>query len=115
MKDNFVLEDEPQFRYYTRTSRTEDSPISQIKSLENSITHFSNKELNNNFDNKELYSNQTPKKGKKKVKFKPLISVVNIESYKKYNYVDFFGRDREENEKFFSNENKQKCILCLIV
>ena len=57
------------------------------------------------------------KKIKKKVEFNPLITVVNIESYKKENYEGTFdpeGRCTDCTEEIFNNSNVKKCILCSI-
>ena len=90
--------------YYTRTSRNkynEDNIVSKIEDYQTSMTRFSTK-----IENKiNISTFMDKKKGKKKVEFNPLITVINIESYKKDNYI---GHDNDNNDK----DKINKCALC---
>ena len=70
-------------------------PFSRIDDYQTSMSNFSTR----------IESSQLKRKtDKKHVDFNPLISVVNIQSFKKENYV--FDND--------TNNNEQKCALCSI-
>ena len=90
--------------YYTRTSRNkynEENIVSKIEDYQTAMSTFSTK-----IENKiNISSFMDKKKGKKRVEFNPLITVINIESYKKENYS---GHDIDNDDK-----NKiKKCALC---
>ena len=106
--------------FYTRTSRSkydDRSPISKIEDFQTSMSVFSTRiESKNNRANSEdnKKNKKKKKKGEKKVQFNPLITVVNIESYKKENYEGTFDPEGRCAEEFFNNNNVKKCILCSI-
>ena len=89
--------------YYTRTSRNkyDDNIISKIEDYQTSMSTFSAKLENKIY----LNSFKEKDKGKKRVEFNPLITVINIQSYKKEN---FSGPNDKTND---SNKIK-KCITC---
>ena len=102
--------------YYTRTSRgrhEEGIPISKIDDYQTSMSIFSTKvECNKRHNSDYNYDKRKKmKKGKKKVEFNPLISVVNIQSYKKENSQG--GKDNNKEESADDEEIK-KCALCII-
>ena len=71
----------------------------------------------NNRANSEDNKNNKKKRKKKdqrKVQFNPLITVVNIESFKKENYEGTFDPEGKCGEEIFNNDNIKKCILCSI-
>ena len=88
---------------YTRprnTSKDEEGciiPRSKIDDYQTSISSFSTR----NESDKNVI-----KKMKKQVQFNPLITVINIESYKKETY-------ESHNEESLNNK-EQKCALCSI-
>ena len=118
--DNF------QPNFYTRTSRNnsrskndEIFPISKMEDFQTSISIFStrieSKKYNLNSENKNT-NNKTKKKkkNKKKVEFNPLITVVNIESYKKENYEGTFDSQGKCTEEIFNNNDAKKCLMCSV-
>ena len=126
MKHMFDMDLDPvSTNFYTRTSRSkyEDTcPISKIEDYQTSMSVFSTRiESKNNRANSD-YTKRNKKKKKKgdqrKVQFNPLITVVNIESYKKENYEGTFDPDPEGRcgGQCISNNNNniKKCILCSI-
>ena len=59
-----------------------------------------------NLDNKiNINSFKEKRKGKKRVEFNPLITVINIQSYKKENYIGINDNNNESNDI-------KKCISC---
>ena len=83
----------------------ENTIVSKIEDYQTSMSTFSAK-----FDNKILTNSFKEKnKTKKRVEFNPLITVINIQSYKKENYL---GIDNSNNNDE-SNDIK-KCISCNI-
>ena len=73
-------------------------PFSIIDDYQGSLSKFSTR----------IESNHSKLKDKnKRVNFNPLISVVNIESYKKENY-------ELTNDVIIINPKEQKCALCSI-
>ena len=121
MKHMFDMDIDPiSTNFYTRTSRSkydDRCPISKIEDFQTSMSVFSTRiESKNNRakseDNKK--NKKKKKKGEKKVQFNPLITVVNIESYKKENYEGTFDPEGRCTEEFFNNNNVKKCILCSI-
>ena len=70
-------------------------PISKINDYQTSMSNFSTRNESNQIKIKD---------NKKHVNFNPLISVVNITSFKKDNYI--FANEADNNE--------QKCALCSI-
>ena len=127
MKKIFDIEiDNVDYRYYTRVSRTnsrnkneEGCPISKIEDFQTSISSFSTRieskkyNISNNENNKK---NKKKKDEKRKVEFNPLITVVNIESFKKENYEGTFDPEGKYAEEVFNNNDnvKIKCLLCSI-
>ena len=117
------LDNIPQ-NFYTRTSgsnlknKTEEGcPISKIEDFQTSMSVFSTRiESKNNRANSEdnKQNKKKKKKGEKKVQFNPLITVVNIESYKKENYEGTFDPEGKCTEEIFNDNNVKKCILCSI-
>ena len=104
MKQIFNLEKAPNnFYSRTRSSHKDDEgniiPFSRIDDYQTSISNFSTR-----IESSKIKS----KKEKGKVKFNPLISVVNIESYKKENY-------ELTNDVIIVDKKEQKCALCLII
>ena len=126
MKHMFDMDLDPvSTNFYTRTSRSkyEDTcPISKIEDYQTSMSVFSTRiESKNNRSNSDYTQRNKKKKKKgdqKKVQFNPLITVVNIESYKKENYEGTFDPDPEGKYggQCISNNNSniKKCILCSI-
>ena len=126
MKKIFDLDvDINQTNYYTRTSRSpsrskyeEGCPISKIEDFQTSISAFSTriesktKKINSDDDKKR--KKKKIDKNKKKVEFNPLITVVNIESFKKENYEGTFDPEGRCTEEIFNSDNVKKCILCSI-
>ena len=89
--------------YFTRTSRNkvDDNIISKIEDYQTSMSTFSAK-----IEHRMVIgSNKEKPKGKKRVEFNPLITVINIQSYKKEN----FSRPEDRNKD--SNKIK-KCVSC---
>ena len=90
--------------YFTRTSRNkynEENIVSKIEDYQTAMTTFSTK-----IENKiNINTFMDKKKGKKRVEFNPLITVINIESYKKENYA---GHDNDNDDK----DKIKKCALC---
>ena len=94
--------------YFTRTSRNkpdENIIVSKIEDYQTSMTTFSAKYVNKMSIN-SINSFKEKTKGKKRVEFNPLITVINIQSYKKENY---FGPDAPKNN---DSDNIKKCISC---
>ena len=121
---DFDLDNIPQ-NSYTRTSRSnsrnkseEGCPISKIEDFQTSMSAFStrieSKYNKNNSDNNNHKKKKKKKKEKKKVEFNPLITVVNIESFKKENYEGTFDPEGKCTEEIFNDNNVKKCILCSI-
>ena len=121
---DFDLDNIPQ-NSYTRTSRSnsrnkseEGCPISKIEDFQTSMSAFStrieSKNNKNNSDNNNHKKKKKKKKEKKKVEFNPLITVVNIESFKKENYEGTFDPEGKFTEEIFNDNNVKKCILCSI-
>ena len=119
------LDNIPQ-NFYTRTSgsnlknKTEEGcPISKIEDFQTSMSAFSTRiETKNNnkinTDDNFHKKKKKKKKQKKKVEFNPLITVVNIESFKKENYEGTFDPEGKCPEDVCTNTNVKKCILCTI-
>ena len=98
---------------YKRTSLTkseEGSIVSKIADYQGSISAFSTRlESKNNLSSSELKEKGKKSKEKKRVEFNPLITVINVQSYKKENY---FGESNANERKY----NKiKKCISCNII
>ena len=89
--------------YFTRTSRNkvDDNIVSKIEDYQTSMSTFSAKIENRLV----ISSNKEKPKGKKRVEFNPLITVINIQSYKKENYS---GPDERNN----SSNKIKKCASC---
>ena len=89
--------------YFTRTSRNkvDDNIISKIEDYQTSMSTFSAK-----IEHRMVIgSNKEKPKGKQRVEFNPLITVINIQSYKKENYS---GPDERNN----SSNKIKKCVSC---
>ena len=125
MKQLFDIDlDSVQRISYTRISRTNSSgkyndscPISKIDDFQSSISAFSTRiESKNNKINSDNISKKKKKKKKsnKKVEFNPLITVVNIESFKKENFEGTFDPEGRCTEEIFNNNDVKKCISCSI-
>ena len=96
--------------YYTRTSRNkcnEGIIISKIEDYQTSMTTFSTK-LENKINIDDILNKN---KEKKRVQFNPLITVINIESYKKENY---YGPAKKSNDNNDDSNKIKKCISCNI-
>ena len=89
--------------FFTRTSRNkvDDNIVSKIEDYQTSMSTFSAKIENRLV----ISSNKEKPKGKKRVEFNPLITVINIQSYKKENYS---GPDERNN----SSNKIKKCVSC---
>ena len=122
---DFDLDNIPQ-NFNTRTSGSntknkteEDCPLSKIEDFQSSMSAFSTRieTKNNNKNNTENYhkKKKIKKINNKKVEFNPLITVVNIESFKKENYEGTFDPDGKCAEDVCNNNNVKKCILCTII
>ena len=123
---DFDLDNNITQNFYTRTSRSKSStkteevcPISKIEDFQTSMSAFSTrietKNNNKNYTDDNFHKKENKKKKqKKKVEFNPLITVVNIESFKKENYEGTFDPEGKCPEDLCSNNNVKKCILCSI-
>ena len=112
--------------YYSRTSRSKSdegnsTPISKIEDYQSSMSAFSTRIESKNKNNSNDYinsnssnNNKNVRKEKKKVKFNPLISVVNIESFKKENFEGNFSTEENCQNEFLKVENEKKCFICSI-
>ena len=105
--------------YYSRNSRNKgdeknNTPISTIEDYQSSMSAFSTRIETKNSNSSINKDNKSAKKEKKKVKFNPLIAVVNIESFKKENFEGNFTIEENCHNEFFKEENKKKCFLCSI-
>ena len=123
MKQLFDLDfDSIQRISYTRISRTTSRgksddicPISKIDDFQSSISAFSTRiESKNKIINSDKITKKKKKKKKsnKKVEFNPLITVVNIESFKKENYEGTFDPEGRCTEEIFNNTDVKKCFSC---
>ena len=89
--------------YFTRTSRNkvDDNIISKIEDYQTSMSTFSAK-----IEHRMVIgSNKEKPKGKKRVEFNPLITVINIQSYKKQNFSGPEDRNKDSNKI-------KKCVSC---
>ena len=112
--------DEIPTNFYTRTSRNkyEDAnltPLSKIGDYQTSMSAFSTRIESKNVLKSNSFGSKRSKKDKK-VEFNPLISVINIESFKNENYEGNLGQkeDDESHSEFFKKENERKCMVCSI-
>ena len=126
MKQLFDIDlDSIQHISYTRISRTNSTgkyndscPISKIEDFQSSISAFStrieskNNKINSNNIGKKKKKKKKKKESNKKVEFNPLITVVNIESFKKENYEGTFNPEGRCTEEIFKNTDVKKCISC---
>ena len=97
------------FNYYKRASsgKSDDGNIvSKITDYQTSMSAFSTKTSINNLSSTELKEKVKNNKSKKRVEFNPFITVINIQSYKKENFID------ELDNK---NRKVKKCVLCSII
>ena len=109
---------------YTRTSRSNSRikndfvyPISKIEDFQTSMSSFSTRIESKNrkcYSDNHIRQIKKKKLDKRKVEFNPLITVVNIESFKKENYEGNFDAEERCNEELFNNHSVKKCILCSI-
>ena len=94
-------------KYYSRTrsSHKDDEgniiPFSRIDDYQSSITNFSTRVESGQIREK------IEKREKRRVQFNPLISVINIQSYKKENY-------ELTNDVIIVDKKEEKCALCSI-
>ena len=89
--------------YFTRTSRNkvDDNIVSKIEDYQTSMSTFSAK-----IEHRMVIgSNKEKPKGKKRVEFNPLITVINIQSYKKENFSGPEDRNKDSNKI-------KKCVSC---
>ena len=97
------------FNYYKRASSNksdEGNIVSKITDYQTSMSAFSTKNSMNNLSSTELKEKEKKNKTKKRVEFNPFITVINIQSYKKENFID------ESDNK---NRKVKKCVLCSII
>ena len=106
--------------FYTRTSRNKYeevniTPLSKIGDYQTSMSAFSTRIESKNVLKSNNIGSKKSKKDKK-VEFNPLISVINIESFKNENYEGTFGQQEPDNShsEFFKKENERKCMVCTI-
>lgn len=93
----------------TKYKKFYESPIRQIKKEE---------EIETGRERRDYYGNEIKKKNKRRIKVsfldeiqenKPLAEIINIESFKKYNYI--FGMPSEAN---FNKNIKTNCQCCMV-
>ena len=105
---DFDLDTNGQTNFYTRTSRNnsrnksdERYPISKIEDFQISMSAFSTRieSKNNAINSDNNHKKKKIKNEKKKVKFNPLITVVNIESFKKEIYEGTFDQEAKCSEE----------------
>lgn len=93
----------------TKYKKFYESPIRQIKKEE---------EIETGRERRDYYGNEIKKKNKRRIKVtfldeiqenKPLAEIINIESFKKYNYI--FGMPSEAN---FNKNIKTNCQCCIV-
>ena len=93
----------------TKYKKFYESPIRQIKKEE---------EIETGRERRDYYGNEIKKKNKRRIKVsfldeiqenKPLAEIINIESFKKYNYI--FGMPSEDN---YNQNLKTNCQCCIV-
>ena len=93
----------------TKYKKFYESPIRQIKKEE---------EIETGRERRDYYGNEIKKKNKRRIKVsfldeiqenKPLAEIINIESFKKYNYI--FGMPSEAN---FNKNIQTNCQCCMV-
>ena len=86
----------------------EDPIISEIVDYQMSFSTFSNtvRSKKNMYLSTEIKEKGSQNKKNKRVQFNPLITVVNIESYKKENYFGEYKKISKESDE------EKKCMLC---
>ena len=93
----------------TKYKKFYESPTRQIKKEE---------EIETGRERRDYYGNEIKKKNKRRIKVtfldeiqenKPLAEIINIESFKKYNYI--FGMPSEAN---FNKNIKTNCQCCMV-
>lgn len=93
----------------TKYKKFYESPVRQIKKEE---------EIETGRERRDYYGNEIKKKNKRRIKVtfldeiqenKPLAEIINIESFKKYNYI--FGMPSEAN---FNKNIKTNCQCCMV-
>jgi hypothetical protein len=101
------------YRKRSLNKSNDKSIVSKIADYQTSITDFSTR-----LESKKstsLFSSSEPKrkvkkfKEKKRVEFNPLITVINIQSYKKENFTGEIDKNDEEYNRF------KKCEICNII
>ena len=103
MKHSFDSEKAPK-NYYSRkrSSHKDDEgniiPYSRIDDYQSSMSNFSTRNESGQI---------REKKEKRRVQFNPLISVINVQSYKKENF-------ELTNDVIIENKKEEKCVLCSI-
>ena len=104
MKKVFSSSDSIPTNYFRKSlvlKYDEKTIVSKIEDYQTSMSTFSA-----NLDNKiNINSIKEKRKGKKRVEFNPLITVINIQSYKKENYMMINDNNNESNDI-------KKCISC---
>ena len=104
--------DNLKFNNYNKNSLTKPSEgiiISKIADYQTSISTFSTKTITNQLSTLELKGKEKKNKDKKHVEFNPFITVINIQSYKKENFIG--EKDKNNNEY----KKVKKCVLCNII
>ena len=105
--------------HYSRNSRNKgdevnNTPISTIDDYQSSMSAFSTRNESKTINNNDNKDNKNVNKEKKKVKFNPLIVVVNIESFKKENFEGNFTIEESCHNENFEEKKEKKCFLCSI-
>ena len=91
----------------SRSKPTEISIISKVSDYQTSISAFSTNSVSKtNINLSSELKEKRKSKGKKRVEFNPLITVINIQSYKKENYS---GPSKSNDKK------EEKCFTCIII
>ena len=107
----------------SKSDEGSNTPISKMEDFQSSMSAFSTRIESKNINNSRNFSKSNSidsidkkkiNKEKKKVKFNPLISVVNIESFKKQNFEGNFSIEDNCQNEILKEENKKKCFLCSI-
>ena len=86
-------------------------PLSKMEDYQTSMSSFSTRlESKVNVNLSDFKEKLNKNKKRRRVEFNPLITVINIESYKKENYYGTHGAESNDDN---TNTNK-RCILCTI-
>ena len=92
------------YRKRSLNKSNDKSIVSKIADYQTSITDFSTR-----LESKKSTSLFKKFKEKKRVEFNPLITVINIQSYKKENFTGEIDKNDEEYNRF------KKCEICNII